>query len=81
GTMDFGTNQQKRMAMAYVGVRTDGEVYLRFSTDGIDRVYRIMTRGDIGRAVLAKGVSARQWNVQLELVDATYATVDSMEFE
>jgi hypothetical protein len=81
GTMDFGTSQQKRMNMAHVGLRTDGEVYLRFSTDGIDRVYRIMTRGDIGRAVLAKGVSARQWNVQLELVDATYATVDSMEFE
>lgn len=81
GTLDFGTNQQKRMNMAYVGLRTDGEVYLRFSTDGIDQVYRIMTRGDIGRAVLAKGVSARQWNVQLELVDATYAAVDSMEFE
>lgn len=81
GTMDFGASQQKRMNMAYVGLRTDGEAYLRFSTDGVDRVYRIMTRGDIGRAVLAKGVSARQWNVQLELVDATYATVDSMEFE
>lgn len=82
GASDYGDAHQKRMAMAFVGVRTDGECYLRLCADsGPERVYKLVGDGVQKRAALAKGVVGRAWNVRLELTDAAYASVDSVELE
>lgn len=80
GTTDLGSQQSKRVDCVFVGVRTDGDLYLRVTADGREQVYRAIRRGgDMARFTLAKGVSARNWSYQLELVDASYASVDSVE--
>lgn len=82
GASDYGDSHLKRMSAAFVGVRTDGECYLRLSAaDGVERTYRLIGGGDQKRATLAKGVTSRYWNIRLELTDASYATVDSIELE
>lgn len=82
GASDYGDAHLKRIAAAYVGVRTDGECYVKTTAaDGIERVYKLQGNGDQKRATLAKGVNSRYWNVRLELVDATYAGVDNIELE
>jgi len=80
GTLDLGDQHQKRVFTAYVGIRTDGQVFLRVTTDGVERVYRATGSSDVRKVSLARGVSARQWSMQLQVVDATFATLDSLEF-
>lgn len=82
GASDYGDAHKKRMAMAFIGVRTDGDCYLRLCADsGTEQVYRLIGTEPQKRAALAKGVDGRTWNVRLELTDATYASVDNIELE
>lgn len=81
GNTDFDTTYAKRAAVAYIGVRTDGQCYLRVTTNGSTRVYKTHGTSDVRKAKLAQGVLARYWGVTLELVDASFATVDSVEVE
>lgn len=82
GATDYADAHLKRMDMAYLGVRTDGQCYLRiYADDGVERVYRFAGDGNQKRATLAKGVSSRFWNVRLELTDASFATIDNLELE
>lgn len=81
GNTDFDTTYAKRAAAAYVGVRTDGQCYLRVVTNGVTRVYKTHGTDDVRKAKLAQGVLARYWGVTMELVDASFATVDSVEIE
>jgi len=71
----------KAMQYVYVGLATDGDVYVRVVGDDRDeRVYRAVGNRDMFRAKCAGGVRARQWTVRLELVSATQATLDSVEW-
>lgn len=80
GASDYGDAHLKRTEAAFVGVRTDGECYLRVTADdGIERVYRLLGDGNQKRAQLAKGVASRYWNLRLELTDASFATLDNVE--
>lgn len=81
GNSDLGDTFAKRAEAAYVGVRTDGQCYLRVVTNGVDRVYRTQGANDVMKARLAQGVLARYWDVTLELTDASFAAVDSLEIE
>lgn len=82
GATDYAEARLKRAAMGFVGVRTDGECYLRITADDeIERVYKLIGNGNQKRASLAKGVESRYWNVRLELTDASFATVDNIELE
>ena len=82
GISDYGTAQSKRLATAWLGLRTDGQAYLRMrADDGAEHVYRAIQSHDTHRAVLAKGVTGRQWSVVLEIEDASFASMDSMEIE
>lgn len=82
GASDYADAHLKRLETAYVGVRTDGECYLRLAEDdGPERVYRLIGGGNQKRSTLAKGVAGRYWNVRLELTDATFATIDNVELE
>jgi hypothetical protein len=80
GTLDLNDPQLKRIDNAFVGVDTDGEVYLRVAAGkDIERTYKVVGEDVTRRAVMAKGVSARQWSVKLEIVDATSAKLDFLE--
>lgn len=82
GASDYGDAHRKRMSTAFVGVRTDGDCYLRLCADsGPEQVYRLIGTEPQKRALLAKGVTGRTWNVRLELTDASYASVDNIELE
>lgn len=80
GTTDHGGMQAKRLDSAFIGVRTDGQSYLRVRGDeGPERVYSFAGGADVKRAKLAKGVIARHWSYRVELVDASFAEVDAFE--
>lgn len=82
GATDYSDAHCKRMANAFVGVRSDGDCYLRLCVDdGPERVYKLIGEGPQKRAQLAKGVTGRTWNVRLELTEASYAQVDNVELE
>lgn len=81
GSSDFGSSRQKTMESIYLGVATDGELYARVDTGLDSRLYRVVQRGDMMRALTAKGVGSRIWNVALEIVDATEFELDLMEIQ
>lgn len=80
GASEYGDSHQKRMEMAYMGVNTDGEVYVKVRADsGQEYAYKAVSYGNESRAPLAKGVSGRIWNVRLEIADASRVEFDSLE--
>lgn len=80
GTSDFGSSFVKRAEYAYLGVRTDGQCYLRVVMDeGTERVYRVRGNDNMRRAQMARGVSGRQLSLQLEVADASFVEVDCLE--
>jgi hypothetical protein len=82
GATDYGEAKIKHAVTGFVGVRADGQCYLRIAADdGIERVYSLAGTGNQRRARLAKGVESRFWNVRLELEDASFATIDNIELE
>lgn len=82
GATDYGDANLNRVQAAFVGVRTDGNCYLRLTTDsGPERVYQLVGSGGQRRATLSKGVAGHYWNACLELTDTSYATLDSLEME
>lgn len=81
GTSTFGSTKVKSVSAAYLGVATDGELYLRMETEDTDKLYRVVQRGHIMRALPSKGIAARQWNVSLEVVDATEFEIDTLEIQ
>lgn len=80
GTDDFADSRVKRLGYAYLGVRTDGQCFLRVQADvGAERVYRVRGGNNVRRSKLADGVSGRYWSLRLEIVDASFAEIDSLE--
>jgi len=79
GASTYGSPTAKTLEAAYLGVATDGQVYLRANNDGTERVYRVVQRGPIMRALMAKGVTGRRWSLSLEVVDATEFELDLVE--
>lgn len=71
----------KGLEYVYVGASTDGEVYVAVRGDaGGERVYRAIENNDTYRATTGRGLRARQWNVRLEITDATRATLEGVEW-
>jgi hypothetical protein len=79
GADGFGTPNAKTIEAVYLGVATDGIVYLRANVDGTERRYRVVQRDPMMRALLARGVTGRRWNLALEVVDATEMELDLVE--
>lgn len=79
GADDFATPAAKAVEAVYLGMATDGQAYLRTNNDGEERLYRVIQRGPIMRAVMAKGITGRRWNLKLEVVDATQFELDLVE--
>lgn len=82
GASDFGSAQGKRVSSVYAGLLTDGTAYIRLAGDnGEQQVYQLNQYGNEGRAKTAKGIIAKHWRLQLELVDASSIELDSIEIE
>lgn len=79
GESEFGTVKAKTIEGVYLGLSTDGDVLVTLRADGTDRVYRAIQRGPLMRVDAARGVSARRWNLTLEVVDATELELDAVE--
>lgn len=66
---------------AFLGLDSDGTSYMKLIADGgMERVYRVVDRGDASRSRFGKGITAREWRVKLELIGATDATLDGIEY-
>lgn len=82
GVSDYGNARIKTISTAWLGVRTDGQVYVKaIADDGREVVYRATASTDTHKAIMAKGVSGRQWSLVLEIADASFASLDSVELE
>lgn len=75
-----GTMQSRLVALFY-GLATDGQVFVRVIDDA-DRevVYRARNRQNQFRANPYQGINSRHWRMRLEVVDATYAELDTVEW-
>lgn len=82
GAKDWGVPNVKRVSSAYLGIRSDGDVYLKVVVDDKHtNVYRFEDTQSQRRTFMAKGVAGRYWRMNLVLEDITYAEIDSLEFE
>jgi hypothetical protein len=81
GSTAFGSTSVKSVESVYLGAATDGQLYVRMDTGLDSRLYRVVQRGDMMRALTAKGVGSRIWNVSLEVVDTTDFELDVVEIQ
>lgn len=81
GTASWNVNVKKHIPTVFLGLGTDGEAYVRMTPDkGAERIYRVIQRRDVSRANPHRGLTAREWSVQLQIVDASSAVLDNIEF-
>ncbi len=78
---EFGTAQRKRLDNLFLGLSTDGQVFVSLTDDNNSEVvYRARAKGSEYRVDAQRGRSSRFWRMRLELVDATYAELDNVEW-
>lgn len=82
GVSDYGTALRKRISSVWLGLRTDGQTYLKVRADnGREHVYRARKSEDASKVIVGKGLAGRQWSIALEIKDASFASLDSVEIE
>lgn len=79
GETDFGSVKAKTVEQVFLGLSTDGDVLVTLRSDDVERTYRAIQRGPLLRVNGARGVTARRWNLTLEVVDATELELDTVE--
>lgn len=78
---DFGTSVDKGLDAMFFGLDTDGQVFAKVLSDrGKEAVYRVVQSKPNARGSFAKGVRSRYWRIQLQIVDATFADLDNIEW-
>lgn len=81
GAMSFGVQQRKHIETMYLGLSTDGTVYAKLQADtGDEKVYRVIQREPTMRVRTGRGITAREWSLKLEVVDASRVDLDNVEF-
>lgn len=85
GTDDFGDSHMKRVPKIYLGVASDGDLYVRTVTNTSDvHVYKInKTASDEVReqqTLLGRGVKSRYWQFAIENVAGSDFELESVEF-
>lgn len=81
GAEDFGTAQSKRVGNIFMGLATDGQVYVRTVEDGEQQmIYRAYQRKGEHRADMQRGRASRFWRLRLEVVEGNYAELDNVEW-
>lgn len=82
GAKDWGMPNIKRVSSAYLGIRSDGDVYLKVVVDDKHtNVYRFEDSQSQRRTFMSKGVNGRYWRMKLVLENVSFAEIDSLEFE
>ena len=79
GTLAMDTTTVKTIEAVFLGVDTDGDVFVRLVAGLDDTLYRVVERESVSRALCKRGVGGRQWNVSLEVANATYLNLDMIE--
>lgn len=69
----------KTVEAVNLAVDSDGQMFVRLVTGDSDRLYRVVHREEISRAVASRGVGGRSWNVSLEVEDSTDFVLDMVE--
>jgi hypothetical protein len=78
---DFGSAQGKRVGNIFMGLSTDGKVYVRMTDDAKQEfIYRAYQRRDEYRADMGRGSKSRFWRLRLEVVDASRTELDNIEW-
>jgi hypothetical protein len=78
---DFGTATRKRVEMLYLGLATDGQVFVRLTGDNAsERLYRATAFDTEYKVRTAKTDASRYWTLRFELMDASYADLDNIEW-
>jgi hypothetical protein len=78
---DFDTAMKKRVDNLYVGLATDGQIFVRMrDDDGREVVYRAAQYKSTYKVKTGKGLASRFWNMRLEIVGATYGEIDNVEW-
>lgn len=79
---DFDTTSRKSVRALFFGADTDGALYARLVDDNdCDAIYRVIPHGDTQRANPAQRPTSRFWRLRLEIVDATFADIDNVEWK
>lgn len=79
---DFDTTNRKSIRALFFGADTDGALYARLVDDNDrDTTYRVIPHGDTQRANPAQRPTSRFWRLRLEIVDATFADLDNVEWK
>lgn len=84
GARDFGNSNLKKVSSAYIGVRTDGQLYLKVEVD--KQHYNIYSFNNNNasceqRTFMSKGAIGKYWRMKLQLEDQSFANIDNIEFE
>lgn len=83
-TMDFGESREKRMEVAYIGLRTQGRMRLKLAVNKQRPYYYAIlptnktTKG--ARIPIGKGLHGRYWTARLDNVSGADFELDSFEF-
>lgn len=80
GSTSLGVSAAKNIEAAFVGLKTDGSVYLALTADGgRERVYKVIQREPTMRTRPGKGITARTWGIKLVITNMTRADLDDIE--
>lgn len=78
---DFGKANHKRLDSMLIGANTDGKLFVKITDDhGVSTTHPVQVRGSEVRSLLPKGRSSRFWRAQILIEDATYASIDNIEW-
>lgn len=81
GADKFGGSVKKHIHTMYIGMNTDGELFVKLSADGSSyKTYRVVGQQPTVRVRTGKGVTAREWSTKLEWVDSTSIELEAVEF-
>ncbi|WP_024647732.1 hypothetical protein [Pseudomonas syringae] len=81
GAEDFGIAQNKRVGNVFMGLATDGQVYVRTIEDGDEQmIYRAYQRRSEFRADMQRGRASRFWRLRLEVVEGSHVELDNIEW-
>lgn len=81
---DFNTSRDKRMEIAYVGVKTMGRMKLMVRVNGSDKQYYVVMptsashKGTVTR--IGKGLKGRYWGMRIDNMDGADFELESVEF-
>lgn len=83
-TTDFNDSHEKRMEVAYIGVKVTGRMMLKVKVNGKDpQYYAIIPSGNHPkgtRVKIGKGLVGRYWGERLDNVDGSDFELESVEF-